>query len=87
MAVGRREGQEDGREGSLTVEYLLGRVFKPNLAARAHNQYSETYGWSDEDDDFFLPPRAALSPAPRIPTSSTPEPSIETRTTTEVGSE
>ncbi|KAL4766902.1 hypothetical protein BDW60DRAFT_212482 [Aspergillus nidulans var. acristatus] len=39
----------------------------------------------DEDDDFFLPPRASLSPAPRrtIPTS-TPEPSIETSATTEV---
>ncbi|CBF82313.1 predicted protein [Aspergillus nidulans FGSC A4] len=39
----------------------------------------------DKDDDFFLPPRALLSPALRrtIPTS-TPEPSIETSATTEV---
>ncbi|KAL5048236.1 hypothetical protein BDW71DRAFT_26900 [Aspergillus fruticulosus] len=39
----------------------------------------------DEDDDFFLPPQALLSPALRrtIPTS-TLEPSIETSATTKV---
>ncbi|KAL4982103.1 hypothetical protein BDW68DRAFT_192438 [Aspergillus falconensis] len=39
----------------------------------------------DEDDDFFLPPQALLSPAPRrtIPTL-TPELLIETSATTKV---
>jgi hypothetical protein len=62
----------DGKEIWYPVQdiYLIRQGFDPLPDA-------------DEDDDFFLPPRASLSPTPRIPTS-TPEPSIETSTTTEV---
>jgi hypothetical protein len=37
----------------------------------------------DEDDSFFLPPRASLSPAPRVSASLEPSIEIETDTTTE----